>query len=425
MFKNKKFGGYAILFMILGTIYMFVYSGLQNDHINIIQAFNTTWSSTKLSMPMTVGAVIVIFFYLICGTAFIKFGVTKFMVPCTIILALTCVGIAIAGDTNYTLYAISLGVMRVMVVPLQMGGFMLCANWFIKYRGRIMGIITLGSPLFSVVGTSGMTSFIQNNLKGDYRPFYIGIGIVVALVALATAILMKDTPEQVGLYPDGERKAPSSEADAQEETMTLKQVLSEKRAWQLIISYGVFQFVINAMMSSMVIRYISLAPGDNPMEIWLSAVKWLSIGAILGIPMSFIFGVIDDKFGSIKASLILGLTFFLAVIPMMIMPVGGSTGLMICWGFGVACMTGGVPTMHPCITAYAYGRKQYQAANRWIMTIQAIPFAFSVSYMTLLFDVGMITAAYVGLIIMLVIAIITVFTMWKMPDANAAERAGN
>lgn len=422
MLKNKAFAKYAIIFNLLGIVYMFLYSGLQNDHLNIITAFNNTWSNTKLTSPVTVGAVIVIFFYLICGTAFIKFGVTKFMAPCIFILALCCIGIAAAGDTNYMLYSVSLCIMRVMVVPLQMGGFMLCANWFIKYRGRVMGIITLGSPLFSVIGVGGMTTFIQNNLNGDYRPFYIGIGIGVAVVGLLTLLLMKDTPEDVGLYPDGAEKPPASEQDIQEEAMTLSQVLSEKRAWQLIISYGIFQFIINAMMSSMVIRFMSLATGDNPMEVWGTAVAWLSLGAILGIPMSFVFGVIDDKFGSIVASVALGISFFFAVIPLMIMPAGGNVPLMICWGFGVACMTGGVPTMHPCITAFAYGRKQYQAANRWIMTLQAIPFAFSVSYMTMMFDRGLYTQAYVGLVIMLVIALVVVFTMRNMKDANASER---
>ena len=43
MAKNKKFLGYGILLSILGIVFMFLYSGLQNDQINIIQAFSG-WS---------------------------------------------------------------------------------------------------------------------------------------------------------------------------------------------------------------------------------------------------------------------------------------------------------------------------------------------------------------------------------------------
>ena len=110
---------------------------------------------------------------------------------------------AFGGEGNYTLYAISMFVVRCTCMIFQMGGFMLCANWFIRYRGRVMGIITVGSPLFSVIGTSVMTTFIQNNLGGDYRPFYIGIAVIIIAMALVTWFGLKDTPEEAGLYPEG------------------------------------------------------------------------------------------------------------------------------------------------------------------------------------------------------------------------------
>jgi MFS family permease len=307
-----------------------------------------------------------------------------------------------------------------MVVPLQMGGFMLAANWFIKFRGRVMGIITAGSPLFSVVGISVLTYTVT--VAGGIKPAYIIIGVIIMIFDVLLALLLKDNPEDAGIFADGVDQ-PTADVN-EEETMTLKEVLSESKAWKLIISYGIYQFVINAMMASMAIRYFMLSDNpENPAATWLKALFYLSIGAIAGIPMSFILGWIDDKLGSIKASLVLNVLFFFAVIPLWVMPVGGSVPLMLTWAFGVACMTGGVPTMHPCVTAYVYCRKKYQAANKWIMTIQAIPFAFSVLYMTKLFDMGLVNVAYGGLVVMLVIAFIVVLTMRNNPDANAADRA--
>ncbi len=40
--------------MILGIVYMFMYSGLQNDHINIIKTFSA-WDSNKTMSPLTAG----------------------------------------------------------------------------------------------------------------------------------------------------------------------------------------------------------------------------------------------------------------------------------------------------------------------------------------------------------------------------------
>lgn len=421
MFKNKRFAAYAIAFNIIGIFYMFFYSGLQNDHLNILTPFLQSkygWNDLKITNPVTVAAMVTIILYLIIGTLFVKYGVKKILVPSIFIMALGCVGIALAGE-NYALYAVSLFFIRVMVVPLQMGGFMLAANWFIKYRGRVLGVITAGSPLMSVVGIGLLTSLV-----GKYGlNTYIMIAIVLILMAILTIFVIKDTPEELGLFPDGSDHAPISEKEDVGNDVTLKQILTDKRAWQLIISYGILQFVIMAMMSYMAVRYISLStPNDVPNLFVSKALFWLSIGAASGIPMSYILGWIDDKLGSIKASLVLNILFFFAVIPLAIMPVGGNTVLMAVWAFGVACMTGGVPTMHPCVTSYVYGRKQYMAANKWIMTIQAIPMAFALTFMGAFNQMGNLTMAYYILIALLIVSLITILTMWNIPDANAADR---
>lgn len=420
MFKNKRFAPYAVTFLILGVFYMFFFSGLQNDHLNVITPFlqqTYGWDDLKITNPVTIGAIVTIVLYLVIGAIFVKYGVKKILVPSLILLALGCAGIACAGE-NYTIYAISVFIVRILVVPLQMGGFMLGANWFIKYRGRVMGVITAGSPLVSVVGISLLTSLVA---KYGLSAYYIIAGTLV-LLAVVTIFGIYDTPESVGLYPDGSEHMPVSEKK-EEEHLTLKQILSEKRAWQLIISYGILQFVITAMMGYMAVRYISLSgPEDVPNLFVSKALMWLSIGAAAGIPMSYVIGWFDDKLGSIKASIILNILFFFAVVPLAFMPVGGSVPLMAVWAFGVACMTGGVPTMHPCITSYVYGRKQYMAANKWIMTIQAIPLAFALTFMGTFNKIGNLTMAYYILIGLLVVSLITIISMKDIKDANEEDR---
>ena len=251
MLKNKKFGAYTIAFCILGVIYMFMYSGLQNDHYNIIQTF-TNWTATQIQLGRTIAEYVCIALTFVYGTLFMKYGVRKTLIPCIMLCALGCVGIVTANGQIVTggvgvfwLFTISSFVLRCCCMCFQMAGFQLAANWFIKYRGRVLGIITLGSPLFSVVGVGGMTTLIQTHWNGDYRFFYVGITVVLVAIAICTRFFLRDTPEEVGLYPDGADHAPLSEGEEEEIHMTVKQVLSEKRAWLLIVSYGAFQFIIN------------------------------------------------------------------------------------------------------------------------------------------------------------------------------------
>ncbi len=426
MAKNKKFLGYGILLSILGIVFMFLYSGLQNDQINIIQAFSG-WGGDATMAPMTVGNFVCIVLTFLYGTMFIKFGVKKSLIPTMILCAVGCIGVAAAnglacngGEGNYVLYFISLFITRCTCMMLQMAGFQLVASWFVRFRGQIMGVITVGSPLFSVVGTAGMTTLITKKLGGDYRPFYIAIAVLLVIVAVVVAFAIKDTPEDAGLYPDGADHPLKSEGAGEEVKLTIKDILSTKKGWQVIISFGALTFIINACMGSMAMRYITLGGGEP--TIWLQAVKYLSIGAILGIPMSYVFGLIDDKVGTVKAAIVLGLCELLPILGLMLQPEGGSKVLMLVWGFGVACMTGGVPTLHPCIMAFAYGRREYQAANRIIMAIQLIPSAVAAQIMVGFMQRGQTTTAYIMLLIVLAVGIITLLTMLGMKDANAADR---
>ena len=333
----------------------------------------------------------------------------------------TANGLKVTGGMGvFWLYTISSFVLRCCCMCFQMAGFQLAANWFIKYRGRVLGIITLGSPLFSVIGVGGMTALIQSHWNGDYRFFYVGISVVLVAIAICTRFFLRDTPEEVGLYPDGADHAPLSEDHSDEIHMTVRQVLSEKRAWLLIVSYGAFQFIINCCMSSMALRYITLSGG----ALWPvpAATKWLSFGAIGGIFMSYVFGWIDDKFGTIKASYALGISEFIPVLMLMLMPAQGSALMGYIWGFGVACMTGGVPTMHPASITYAYGRREYQSANRIIMAIQLIPSAFAAMLMAMLIEAGKATLAYGICLIVIVIGLVAVWMLRKVPDAMAADR---
>lgn len=470
MLKNKKFARYAIAFNILGIVFMFFYSGLQNDHINIIQAYSA-WNNNATLIPMTVGNLVCIVLTLVYGTCFIKFGVRKTLIPCIAVSALGCLGLAGAnglacnspgvnlataapGDPSvvgsYALYCVALFLIRVTCMCFQMAGFQLAATWFIRYRGRVLGIITLGSPLFSVVGTSVMNNFIGTYLGGDYRPFYIGVCVVLVVIAILSALLLRDTPEEVGLYPDGADTPPKSEAE-EETKLSIGDVLKMKKSWIMIVNYGVFQFIINCCMASMVVWFtrlvvlnvdvVSAGPlgaafagmggleGQGAMVLFANqATRWLSVGALVGILTSFLFGVIDDKCGTPVASLVLGFTEFLPVIGLMsqwyfVQTTGAcNVPLLILWGFGVACMTGGVPTMHPASISFAFGRREYQSANRIIMAIQLIPCAFAAQIMAAMINSSNPMSAWIMCLIVIAIGIIFTIPMFKMKDANAADR---
>ena len=344
---------------------------------------------------------------------------TRRMVMAALLAALTTAATMVIRIPTPTLGYIHLGDGMVLICGILLGpglgaaaagiGSML-ADLFAGYMAWVPGT-------FAIKALTALTGGLLYRLLLRWEHLPTPLRVLLVVVAILTGVLLRDKPEDAGLWPDGSDSRPKSESE-DDVHLTVSDVLRQGKAWKLIVSFGIFQSVIQACMGSMAVWYMSL----GGLEVWLSATKWLAMGSILGIPMSYIFGILDDKIGSVKTSMILGATELIPVIALMLQPQGGNVPLMILWGFGVACMTGGVPTMHPCITAYCYGRKEYQSANRVIMSIQLIPFAFAALYTTYMITSGKGMLGYGSLIVLIIIGIAVTASLLKLPDSNAADR---
>ncbi|MGD9248018.1 MAG: MFS transporter, partial [Desulfobacteraceae bacterium] len=351
--NKRAYWSKAAPVLFLGILMMYFYSGLQNDHLNALTEHyrGLGWNVTTITNPVTWGAFVVIPATVLVGALMIRFGVVPIVVPSIAILALSTIGLAFAG-TNLFLYSISLFLVRLFVLPLQMGAFMLCTNWFIELRGRALGFITIGCPLFTATGIVGLTASIG---AFGFTTAYAMVGGILFGLALLVGLLVKSTPEQCGLFPDGaDASALSSSGDIQ--SLSFKEVILNSGSWLLIISFGLLQFCIVAIMAFYVPRLAAV--GTEPKVFLL----WLTISAFLGMPISLILGVIDDKFGTVIASLVLCGLFVLAIASLLVMK-ANSVPLIFAAAIGIAGITGGTPNLHPSITTYVWGREKYQAAN--------------------------------------------------------------
>lgn len=412
MFKNRAYWKEAMPVLILGIFLMYFYSGLQNDHLNALTQYYRSlgWNAVTITNPVTWGAFVVIPATVLVGALMIKYSVVRVLVPATVILGLACVGLAFSG-TNIVLYSICLFLVRLFVLPLQMGAYMLCTNWFVQLRGRALGFITIGCPLFTATGIFGLTVGIS--VLG-FAATYSIVGAVVLVLALLVALFIKSSPEECGLYPDGcHHEIESSSGEIQ--TLPFREVFSSSGSWLLIISFGLLQFCIVAIMAFYVTRLAAV--GTEP-KVYLF---WLTIAAFLGMPISIVLGIIDDKYGTVIASLVLCLLFLVAIISLLVMKANSIT-LIVLAALGIAGITGGTPNLHPSITTYVWGRDKYQAANRWIMAIQAVMMALALYYMSFILDAtGSLDLAYKIMLALVGIAIICLVIIGRKPDYDRGQ----
>jgi len=156
----------------------------------------------------------------------------------------------------------------IIAVGMSLGGLPVCtvaiAHWFVKRRGRALGIVSAGE------GASGIMVLVTALLIGvfEWRTGLMILGIGQLAICIPLALTVRNRPDEVGLLPDGEPPAlgeasaglPPEPADGtsrgsgirQPEGLTIGQALRTRSFWllafaQVLAWVGSFAIVIHVI----------------------------------------------------------------------------------------------------------------------------------------------------------------------------------
>lgn len=407
IFVKKGFRSQSWTILILGFFLMYFCSGLNVDQMNALTPYYTStygWTATVITSPVTVASLITIPLGFVFGSLLMKFGIRKPLSVVCVLLGASTILLAFAGD-NFQVYWIALLLVRTLPIGLSMSVSMLCTNWFIKKRGWALGIVTAGCPLCSASIITLLTYGIRYL---GFSVTYTLMGVILLVLGVLSFLLVKSSPEECGLYPDGADSLPAQE----EEVANLRtvDVLKNPNTWLVTVSFGCLNWIIVAVMAF----YVTTLALTGTSE--ATYLLWLSIGSVLGIPLSYLLGVLDDKLGTVKSCMIL-CVFYLIVLVGMLVVQANQVFLIGLIAFGIAGMTGGTPNLHPSLTVYCFGRKNFQAAYRWINSLQSIIVSFAVAFMAAILDLtGGLKLGYVIMIGMVIVAFVCFLIIGRKPD---------
>lgn len=201
------------------------------------------WSRSVLVGALSGGTIVGAALAPFVGRLIDVYGARVALAACGVGVAVTLS--VVAGVTSEWVFLVAYGAAR----AIDMGALNLAvttavANWFVRMRGRALGIATAGNA----IGVMLLVPLIQWMIDGPgWRVAWlaVGAGSGLALAALALALLRR-RPEDFGLLPDGDAVRPASACTAPapvaEPGWTARRALRSPIFWLLALTSCASQF---------------------------------------------------------------------------------------------------------------------------------------------------------------------------------------
>jgi MFS family permease len=198
------------------------------------------WSRTLIAGAASVGGLAASGVSPVVGWLVDRYGAR--LVLGASVLALGLSTISLAWATVPIAFYLAYGTGRVIFSsPVQIGASVVVSRWFVRRRGRAQGLLfaahSAGMTIFPLVAALSIQAF-------GWRQAWIILGILVWAVALAPVwLLIVQSPEDVGLKPDGIDDALDTTSDdppaqREEPTWTLREAMRCPSLWLLAAAAG-------------------------------------------------------------------------------------------------------------------------------------------------------------------------------------------
>ena len=354
----------------------------------------------------------------LAGMALDRFSVRAVTTAGTLLLVVSLVLTAMVR--NFWEFAAVYGVL----VPLGLAGTGpviasgVVARWFSKRRGTALSVLGSASMTGMSLLVPAVTWLI---LTTGWRTTYmlIAAGVLVLVLPLCLLVL-RDSPESVGLMTDGGALKPGTSA-APVERVTAGEALRTLAFWQLAGSF----FTCGFSMSLLSAHGIPMLTdhGYSPMF-----ASW-ALGVLGGSAIGFtvMLGALSDRFGRrpVLATIYAGRIFIFAGLflirdnPVAILTVAVLGGITMA----------GTGSMTSALTADIYGRFSVSSVFGWIFLVHQTGSAIGAALAGVLFETtGGYGAAYVLACLFLVGAAVTALKIdkgarriWRAATASATN----
>ena len=372
--KAKIFYGWIIvgvcfLSWLVADAFGFYTFGLYIVPISNEMGWSTTIITGALTMKMLTGALIGPFIGYLTD---MKYGARILM----------SMGALVAGGTtffiSYVQTPFQFYLLYGAIGSLGMIGFgglvthTIIAKWFIRMRGRAMGIATLGVSVSGVIFIPLTHYMIDTH---GWRDSLRLVGIITWVAAFLPAVIfIRRRPEDMGLSPDGDTIYKGSDINENEEftsdsdrkvvrSWTVREVLKSKTLWILLAAFNITGLSLNGIM---VHFYPFMKNKGISMDIAAGAMSLFALCcALVKIPWGFL----AEKF---QVQYCIIAIFIVGAIGQIIIINASSTFAVFAYAVVYGTALGGLMVLREVLFADYFGHEFLGAIRGVIMPINVL-----------------------------------------------------
>jgi MFS family permease len=222
------------------------------------------------------------------------------------------------------------------------------SKWFVKKRGLVFGVFTSGIGVGAVIFSPLAELLISTY---NWRTSYIILGVTMLVVTITAALLVRQSPEEMGLWPNGGKphSDPNRELDRQsrgERGFSLGRAMRTAPFW-VIFMVETINYIITVTPMVHIVAFATDCGISS-----MTAASFLAIIGGFSIVGRLVVGAISDRMGT---RYLLPITFIIMAV--MLFSLTLSRNLMMFYIFSIifGFAYGGSVPLIPAITANYFG----------------------------------------------------------------------
>ncbi len=289
---------YHWLIVALVLIQLMVHGGTNNNltlfFLPVSESFGI--SRATLALTSSLKAITSMLGTFLSGAILLRFGYRK-SVFAFLLVAITGLGV-LSASNNIFIYSLGCIIFGLADgVCISAGPPRIVNAWFHRHQGAVLGAVTAATGLGGSLMCLILSGVIE---RSGWKSAYLTSAILVAVVALALLILVRDRPEEMKLKPfgEGQRIVKKKEGDDHWIGYTFQEMVKAPEFYLMIACTFFSNFFSGGMLSIM-----------NPhlQDVGLTAAQAASMQSTLMLVLAgvkFCCGIFSDKIGAKRVAMV-------------------------------------------------------------------------------------------------------------------------